>query len=110
MIEPTDEMVYAFAGEPEITATDAHYIRHGLAAVLAIVERDNTIRPRRTAELKIQGPGDHDFQPDDDPHFGSAFGGGCGAQVETATRGRITCGWPRIAHRTPQRPTDLEVA
>jgi hypothetical protein len=45
--------------------------------------------------------GDHDFQPDDDPHFGSAFGGACGAQVETATRGRITCGWPRLAHRTP---------
>jgi hypothetical protein len=40
VIEPTDEMIYAFAGEPEITATDAHAIRVGLAAVLAIVERD----------------------------------------------------------------------
>lgn len=40
MIEVTDEMIYAFAGEPEITATDAHAIRVGLAAVLALVERD----------------------------------------------------------------------
>jgi hypothetical protein len=40
VIEPTDEMIYAFAGEPEITATDAHAIRVGLAAVLAIVDRD----------------------------------------------------------------------
>lgn len=46
MIEPTDEMIYAFAGEPEITATDAHAIRVGLAAVLAIVERDQP-RPAR---------------------------------------------------------------
>lgn len=40
MIELTDEMIYAFAGEPEITATDAHAIRVGLAAVLAILDRD----------------------------------------------------------------------
>lgn len=40
MIEPTDEMIYAFSGEPEITGADAHYIRTGLTAVLAIVERD----------------------------------------------------------------------
>lgn len=40
MIEPTDEMIYAFAGEPEITATDAHAIRVGLAAVIPLVERD----------------------------------------------------------------------
>jgi hypothetical protein len=43
VIEPTDEMIYAFAGEPEITATDAHAIRVGLAAVLAIVEREHVI-------------------------------------------------------------------
>lgn len=36
-IEITDEMIYAFAGEPEITATDAHAIRTGLAAALALV-------------------------------------------------------------------------
>lgn len=47
MIEPTDEMIYAFAGEPEITATDAHAITAGLAAVLAIVERDYRVAPRR---------------------------------------------------------------
>ncbi len=46
MIEPTDEMVYAFAGEPEITGTDAHAISVGLAAVLAIVERDWNMQPR----------------------------------------------------------------
>jgi hypothetical protein len=40
MIEITDRMIYAFAGEPEITATDAHAIKVGLAAALAIVERD----------------------------------------------------------------------
>jgi hypothetical protein len=40
----TDEMVYAFAGEPEITATDAHAIKVGLAKVLAIVERDHDAR------------------------------------------------------------------
>jgi hypothetical protein len=40
VIEVTDEMIYAFAGEPEITATDAHAISVGLAAVLAIIERD----------------------------------------------------------------------
>jgi hypothetical protein len=45
VIEPTDEMIYAFVGEPEITATDAHAIRIGLAAVLAIVERDFSLRP-----------------------------------------------------------------
>lgn len=42
-IEVTDEMIYAFVGEPEITATDAHAIRTGLAAVLAIVERDYNV-------------------------------------------------------------------
>jgi hypothetical protein len=48
--EPTDEMIYAFAGEPEITATDAHAIRVGLAAVLAIVERDQAAQRRRLAD------------------------------------------------------------
>lgn len=46
MIDPTDQMIYAFAGEPEITATDAHAIRVGLAAVLAIVERDHCMEPK----------------------------------------------------------------
>jgi hypothetical protein len=45
VIEVTDEMVYAFAAEPEITATDAHAISVGLAAVFAIVERDYSIGP-----------------------------------------------------------------
>ncbi|GAA2696394.1 hypothetical protein [Actinoplanes palleronii] len=40
MIEPTDEMIYAFAGEPEITATDAHAIRVGLAAALGTIADD----------------------------------------------------------------------
>lgn len=52
MIEPTDEMIYAFAGEPEITATDAHAIRVGLAAVLAIVERDFLTGCRATVETR----------------------------------------------------------
>lgn len=51
MLEPTDEMIYAFVGEPEITATDAHAIQVGLAAVLAIVERDNQVHPLCTATL-----------------------------------------------------------
>jgi hypothetical protein len=38
MVHVTDEMIYAFAGEPEITATDAHAIEVGLRAVFAIVE------------------------------------------------------------------------
>lgn len=38
-IKVTDEMIYAFAGEPEITATDAHAIRVGLTAVLPLAER-----------------------------------------------------------------------
>ena len=42
MIEVTDEMIWAFAGDPEITATDAHAIRVGLTAVLALVERDRS--------------------------------------------------------------------
>lgn len=46
MIEVTDEMIYAFAGEPEITATDAHAIGVGLTAVLAIVERDYDVSPK----------------------------------------------------------------
>jgi hypothetical protein len=47
VIEVTDEMVYAYAGEPEITGTDAHAIRVGLAAVLAIVERANADQVQR---------------------------------------------------------------
>lgn len=47
-IEVTDQMIYAFAGEPEITATDAHAIRVGLAAVLAIVERDRAAGGRES--------------------------------------------------------------
>lgn len=47
-IEVTDRMIYAFAGEPEITATDAHAIRVGLTAVLAIVERDRSDEPGLT--------------------------------------------------------------
>lgn len=56
MIEPTDEMIYAFAGEPEITATDAHAIRVGLAAVLAIVERDYVIGPPRVTPIDPGAP------------------------------------------------------
>jgi hypothetical protein len=48
MIEITDQLIYAFAGEPEITATDAHAIRVGLTAVLALVERDH-VAPLRAA-------------------------------------------------------------
>lgn len=33
-MKPTQQMIYAFAGEPEITATDAHAIEAGLAAAL----------------------------------------------------------------------------
>jgi hypothetical protein len=40
VIEVTDEMIYAFAGESEITATDAYAIKAGLKAVLAIVEEE----------------------------------------------------------------------
>lgn len=39
-IPVTDQMIYAFAGEPEITATDAHTIRVGLVAVLELVAQD----------------------------------------------------------------------
>jgi hypothetical protein len=41
-IEVTDQMIYAFAGEPEVTATDAHAIRVGLAAVLALAEQNQS--------------------------------------------------------------------
>lgn len=36
-MEVTDRMIYAFAGEPEITATDAHAIKVGLEAVLKVI-------------------------------------------------------------------------
>lgn len=35
----TDRMIYAFAGEPEITGTDAYAIEVGLRAVFAEVDR-----------------------------------------------------------------------
>lgn len=113
MIEPTDEMRQAFAeaadakceelvtaGVTLATLEEGVIIRAGLAAVLALVERDYTIRPRRTGEAKFKGPRDHDFLPDDDPRFGAAFGGACGALVDTGTHGRVVCGWPRLAHRS----------
>jgi hypothetical protein len=36
----------------------------------------------------------HDFVRHEDPQFGAAFGGGCGAQPTG-----VTCGWPELAHR-----------
>jgi hypothetical protein len=33
-MKPTEKMIYAFAGEPEITRTDAHAIEVGLTAAL----------------------------------------------------------------------------
>ena len=59
-IEITDQMVYAFAGEPEITATDAHAIRVGLEAVLAIVQRDYRLDRICREELM---PGVHCAKP-----------------------------------------------
>lgn len=35
-----EQLIYAYAGEPEITATEAHFIAAGLARVLTIVERE----------------------------------------------------------------------
>jgi hypothetical protein len=34
----TDQMIYAFAGDPEITVTDAHAIKVGLQAALDLLE------------------------------------------------------------------------
>jgi hypothetical protein len=51
-IEVTDLMVYAFAGEPEITATDAHAIKAGLTAMLAMVERDYEVTPKLCGETR----------------------------------------------------------
>jgi len=45
-IEITDQMIYAFAGEPEITASDAHAIEVGLTAVFALVERNYVLRSK----------------------------------------------------------------
>lgn len=58
MIEVTDEMIYAFAGEPEITGTDAHCIRHGLTAVLAVVEREQKALMKREWNALQQCPSD----------------------------------------------------
>lgn len=94
MIEPTDEMervMYAALAKQEPGRHHAA-LRAGLAAVLAIVERDYDVRPRI-------GPTNHAFQPHENPRFGSAFGGGCGALVESRF-GTVVCGWPRGAHRT----------
>jgi hypothetical protein len=90
VIEPTDEMVQAFAdakaavkGCPGLDDGD----EQGLAAVLAIVERDYDMLPKFR-------PHAHAFVRSDDPSFGATFGGGCAAEV-----GGMTCGWPEQAHR-----------
>ena len=57
MIEPTDHMIYAYAGEPEITATDAHHIRHGLTAVLNLPEVRQLVLTARPVEFR-EGPDD----------------------------------------------------
>jgi hypothetical protein len=106
VIEPTDEMAEAAwealpVAVQEAGELDLLDIKAVLTAVLAIVARDYTLRPRRKGESKFKGPRDHDFQPDDNPDFGSAFGGACGALVDTSTYGRVVCGWPRLAHRNP---------
>ncbi len=59
-IEVTDEMIYAFAGEPEITATDAHAIEVGLKSVLAIIDRDYVTR---WGEVKISVPAELTITP-----------------------------------------------
>jgi len=37
-VKVTEQMIYAFAGEPEITATDAHAIEAGLQRVLDLID------------------------------------------------------------------------
>lgn len=90
MIEPTDEMLYAALDAYDELCDGQRSedgIRAGLAAVLEIVERDYNVLPKFRPEV-------HAFVRSDDPSFGSAFGGGCAAEV----RGMI-CGWPEQAHR-----------
>lgn len=100
MIPMTDEMrgrayhaARTFAIEHRHSLPDDRMLDDVITAVLAIVERDYDVTPR------IGPQRGHAFQPHDDPAFGSAFGGGCGAEVATST-GPARCGWPRGAHRS----------
>lgn len=45
---------------------------------------------------------DHAFVRSSNPNFGSAFGGGCDAQVDGKT-----CGWPESAHPAPSDQVTL---
>ena len=48
-----DYLIYAYAGEPEITATDAHVIADGLARVLNALGPRPGPKPSRLDMLKI---------------------------------------------------------
>lgn len=64
-MEISDRMIYAFAGEPEITATDAHCIKIGLEKVLALPEvqemcyYEHMDRIDGTAEMNAQAAQDN---------------------------------------------------
>lgn len=47
------QLIYAYAGEPEITATEAHFIADGLARVLTALDGNADQRPTRLDMLKI---------------------------------------------------------
>lgn len=94
MIEPTDEMVQLIYERIDFWDHGSDGIREGLAAVLAIVERDYWLRRK---SFFMAHP--HEFVRSDDPKFGAAFGGGCDAEVE----GRA-CGFPEPFHRAWPTP------
>jgi hypothetical protein len=90
VIEPTDEMVKAIEHVDGLSYVHPDLARRIAAAVLAIVERDYDVLPKFR-------PHAHAFVRSDDPSFGSAFGGGCAAEVNG-----MVCGWPEQAHRWRQ--------
>lgn len=51
------------------------------------------------SEVSLGPRAGHDFQPHEDPNFGAAFGGGCGAEVPGRNGVVGACGWPRGSHR-----------
>lgn len=99
MIEVTDEMKDAYddaawENPVELGGLEMANVGAGLAAVLALVERDYIVRRPHPAPFMYDRP--HAFVRSDDPQFGAAFGGACAAEVDG-----ITCGWPAPFHLAP---------